>query len=100
MTPEKRTELTALLEDFHTAIPPRREANNMSKVYTSKINALFNSISKMLKDEIDVLMLLFEESHPDFYNAYKNARLIVDYSGRGKANGNGTLPPPVSPSQP
>ena len=100
VTPEKLAELSGLLEDFHTAIPQRRVANNMSKVSTSKINALFNSISKMLKDEIDVLMLLFEEGEPDFYNAYKNARLIVDYTGRGKTNGNGTLPPVVSPSQP
>ena len=37
----------------------------------------------MLRTEIDVLMLLFEETQPDFYKAYKNARIIVDYSGGG-----------------
>jgi hypothetical protein len=37
----------------------------------------------MLREEMDVLMLLFEETQPDFYKAYKNARIIVDYSGRG-----------------
>jgi hypothetical protein len=26
-------------------------------------------------------MLLFAETHPDFYNAYKNARIIIDYAG-------------------
>ena len=30
---------------------------------------------------IIVLMLLFAETHPDFYNAYKNARIIIDYAG-------------------
>ncbi|MDO9612948.1 MAG: hypothetical protein Q7J86_00290 [Bacteroidota bacterium] len=39
----------------------------------------------MLNEKIDVLMLLFEETHPDFYRAYKNARIIVDYNGRGPA---------------
>jgi hypothetical protein len=29
-------------------------------------------------------MLLFQESHPDFYKAYKNARATVNYTGRGK----------------
>jgi len=43
-------------------------------------------IPEMLKEEMDVLMLLFAESEPDFYNAYKNARMILDYTERGKAN--------------
>lgn len=68
-----------------------------SKVSTSKIGEAFDSISKMLKEEIDVLMLLFEESHPDFYRAYKNARMIVEYTGRGKTNGDETTPPPAMP---
>jgi hypothetical protein len=29
-------------------------------------------------------MLLFQESHPDFYKAYKNARATVNYTRRGK----------------
>jgi hypothetical protein len=29
-------------------------------------------------------MLLFQDSHPDFYKAYKNARAIINYTGRGK----------------
>lgn len=97
VTPEKLEELGVLLEEFHAAIPQRRVASSMSKVSTSKINELFNSISKMLKDEIDVLMLLFDESYPDFYKAYRNARIIVDYTGRGKTSGAETTPPPVIP---
>jgi hypothetical protein len=29
-------------------------------------------------------MLLFRNSQPDFYNAYKNARNVVNYTGHGK----------------
>ena len=34
---------------------------------------------------MDALVEPFQFSQPDFFNAYKNARNIVDYSGRGKA---------------
>ena len=34
---------------------------------------------------MDALIQPYQFSHPDFFNAYKNARNIVDYSGRGKA---------------
>lgn len=98
VTPEKLEELSNLLADFHAAIPQRRVASSMSKVSTSKIGELFDSLSKLLKDEIDVLMMLFEESNPDFYKAYKNARIIVDYTGRGRTNGDeGTTEGPVEP---
>jgi hypothetical protein len=84
ITPEKLAEANTLLADFHAAIPQKRVANSVSKVSTLNIGEIFNAISKMLKEETDVLMLLFAESEPDFYNAYKNARLILDYTGRGK----------------
>lgn len=36
-------------------------------------------------NQLDILIKSFQFIHPDFFNAYKNARNIVDYSGRGKA---------------
>ena len=81
---EKLNDLGNLLMEFYAAIPQKRVANSMSKVSTSNIVEVFNAMSKMMKDEMDVLMLLFEQAEPDFYKAYKNARIIVDYSGRGK----------------
>lgn len=98
VTPEKLDEINQLLSEFHAAIPQKRVANSMSKVSTQNISELFNTYSKMLKEEMDVLMLLFEENEPDFYNAYKNARMIVDYTGRGKANGDQPIASPLSPS--
>jgi hypothetical protein len=60
-------------------------AVSVSKVSTVNIGELVRSLNVLLNDEIDVLMLLFEETQPDFYRAYKNARIIVDYNGRGPA---------------
>jgi len=34
---------------------------------------------------MDAQIQPYQFSHPDFFNAYKNARNIVDYSGSGKA---------------
>lgn len=84
ISPEKLAEITALLADFKLAIPQKRVADTMTKVSTHNISAVFNSTTKMMKEEMDVLMLLYAESESDFYNAYKNARMIMDHSGRGK----------------
>ncbi len=82
---DKMDKLNGLLADFNGAIPQKRVAVSVSKVSTVNIGEVVSSLNTMLKDEIDVLMLLFEETQPDFYRAYKNARIIVDYAGRGPA---------------
>ena len=66
------------------SLPKRRVASSISKTSTGNIESVFTAQDKLLKDEIDVLMSLFQVSQPDFYNAYKNARAIVNYVGRGK----------------
>ena len=78
------TEMDRLLTEFKLAIPKRRLATSVSKVSTGNISDIFVAQDKLLKEQIDVLMLLFRSTQPDFYNAYKNARSIVDYTGRGK----------------
>lgn len=74
-----------LLAEFKLAIPKRRVSMNLSKVSTENINRAFKAQDKLLKEKIDAFIQPYQFSHPDFYNAYKNARNIVDYSGRGKA---------------
>lgn len=78
-------ELSKLLADFKSAMPQRRVATSVSKVSTGNISAMFEAQDKLLKDEIDVLMILFRTKQPDFYKAYRNARSIIDYSARGKS---------------
>ena len=78
-------ELNKLLTDYKSLIPQRRVASSVSKVSTGNISAVFDAQDKLLKEEIDMLMILFRSKQPDFYKAYKNARIIVDYSGRGKS---------------
>jgi hypothetical protein len=75
-----------LTEQFMVAIPQKRVATNISKVSTSNIGDVFAAADKLLKQELDLYMLPFQFTLPDFYNAYKNARIIVNYSGRGKGS--------------
>ena len=86
------TEMDRLINAFKLAIPKRRVAAAASKNSTLNISDVFAAQDALLKDEIDVLMLLFRNSQPDFYAAYKNARNVVDYAGRGKAKTEATMP--------
>lgn len=78
------TELDRLLVEFKTSIPKSRAAGNVSKTSTKNIGGIFEAMDKLLREEIDVLMLPFQFKESDFYNIYKNARSIVNYTGRGK----------------
>jgi len=74
-----------LLDEFRLAIPKRRVAINISKVSTGNIDGVFKAQDKLLKEQVDALMEPFRFSQPDFYNAYRNARSVVDYTGRAKS---------------
>lgn len=82
---EKITAYQVLLNGYHAAIPQKRVASSVSKVSTMNIGELIDSLSKLLKEEIDVLMLILEDSQPDFYRTYKSSRIIVNYRGGGKS---------------
>ena len=87
--------LESMLADFKEAIPQRRVATSIAKVSTGNIGETFNEIDKLLKEEIDVLMAPFQFIYIDFYKEFKNARKIVNYSGRGGGNTeNGDSPEP------
>lgn len=78
------TEMEKLIATFNLAYPQKRGADIVSKGSTSNIAGMIKSTGKLLKDEIDELMLPFLFSQPDFYHVYMNARIIVDYTGHGK----------------
>jgi len=81
---EEILEFKALIPAFKLAYPQQRVATTESKVSTGNIDKVYKLHIKLLKDVADELMLPFQFSHPDFYNTYKNARIVVNYSGRGK----------------
>lgn len=78
---------------FKQSIPQKRVATGTSKVSTKNIDFMFKTIDDLLKNKIDIFMLHFQFSNPDFYNEYKSARSIVGYTGGGKG-GTPTEEPP------
>jgi len=61
------------------------------------LTELFKEGDTILKDELDNLMLRMQSKNPDFYNAYKSARVIKNLGGGHNGNGGETpTPPPVS----
>ena len=73
------------LNNFKSSIPQKRAATGTSKVSTGNINDIFNTIDALLKDELDLLLMPFQYSQPDFYNEYQSARSIVETGGNRKA---------------
>lgn len=86
------TQLQTMLGQFLTAIPKRRNATATSKSATAAIRALFKETDLLLKNKLDMLMLSFRISNPDFYANYQNARIIVDL-GAGKKPKETPAPP-------
>jgi len=74
-------ELAENLNQFKLAIPQKRVATGTSKVSTGNIGQMFETIDLLLKQELDVLMLPFQFTNLNFYQEYKNARLIIGYNG-------------------
>lgn len=79
------TQLQTLLGQYLTAIPKRRNAAAVSKSATAAIRALFKDADLLLRKKLDMLMLSFRISNPDFYANYQNARIIVDLGAGRKA---------------
>jgi hypothetical protein len=48
------------------------------------VNETFKTIDALLKDEMDVLLMPFQFTQPDFYNEYLSARSVVDTGGNRK----------------
>lgn len=82
VTQAELDELQQKTAAFKLAIPQNRVAAGTRKASTTNIGALIAETSRLLREEIDTLMLPFQFMHPDFYAKYKNARIIVDYTGR------------------
>jgi hypothetical protein len=79
----KQTE--SLLAEFKAAIPQRRMATTVSKSSTQKVTDVFRSLDRLLREVIDVYVAPYQYENPDFYREYRNARIIVGYTGRGKS---------------
>ncbi len=86
--------LQQLLDDYEELLPLPQVAIGSAKGVGQAIDAALDRIDGILNNGLDNLMLQYEDTHPDFYRDYTNARIIIDRPG-GHGNGNNPTPPPT-----
>ncbi len=72
------TELQTLRDELEVLFTAPRNAIVERKTITAQIKVLDREISLMLKLQLDKLMVVLQEDNPEFFDKYKNARIIVD----------------------
>ena len=86
--------LQQLLDDYDELLPLPQVAIGSAKSTGQAIDASLDRIDGILNNGLDNLMLKFEDTNPDFFNDYTNARIIIDRPG-GHGNGGSPTPPPT-----
>ena len=97
-----QTDLDSLkqrIDDFDELMPQPQVAIGSAKGAGQAMDAAFDRADGILNNGLDNLMLKFEETQPEFFRDYTNARIIIDRPG-GHGNGGGTTPPGPTPPAP
>lgn len=66
------------IDDYFNTVPKPRSASSLRQLYTSNIKILVKETSLLLREQMDKLVALFKNTHPDFVRSYKNARVLHD----------------------
>jgi hypothetical protein len=75
--------------------PQPQVARGEAKGAGQAMDASCGRADGILNNGLDNLMLKFEDTQPDFFRDYTNARIIIDRPG-----GHGSNPPPTPPTPP
>lgn len=82
------------INDYENAVASPREAINTRSTHTGNLKTVFDDTMKLLKENIDPVMLNFKTSDPELYNGYTKARIVIDRKGPG--GGTNTNPSQVA----
>jgi hypothetical protein len=77
-------ELKAASDQLAAELPDAQLAMGETKTATATMPQLYTQCNTLLKKQMDTKMKQFEESQPEFFSAYFNARILLD---RGKGKG-------------
>ena len=84
-------ELQLLRDELDTQMSAPRNAIIDRKGQTGRIKSLVRELNAIIKFQLDKLMVILKEDHPQFFIDYTNARMIVDHRNRPASGG--ILPP-------
>jgi hypothetical protein len=79
---EDITAVTNKLGQYEIAIPAKRLTDADKKAATQQIDIEFQTLGTYMRTKLDNLLKQYRTSHPDFYKAYINVRIIVNRGGR------------------
>lgn len=84
-------ELQLLRDELDAQMSAPRNAIIDRKGQTARIKSLVRELDAIIKFQLDKLMIILKEDHPQFFVGYSNARIIVDHKNRSASGG--TQPP-------
>lgn len=67
-----------LIDDYSDAVPAPRNAAALRKTYAAALKTLFSEADEILKEQMDKTAVQFKTANEEFYNTYKNNRIILD----------------------
>jgi hypothetical protein len=77
ITAEILTALDTVIAEFEQVLTKPRDTTVERKVYTESLPKLFSAADSTLYDKLDKLIVLFRNSAPEFFSAYRAARNVV-----------------------
>jgi hypothetical protein len=91
--------LDGLTARFHTVKNAPRTAIAGRKGQTQTQPVLVAKGMSLLRNRLDKQMTKFKKSNPEFYAAYRSARVIVDRGGSSGPGKSSPTPPPAPPAK-
>lgn len=71
-------QLRTMTEQFKGMVPETQVAISQSKEVTETIAEMFRKTTAILREQLDGKLEQFKDSQTEFYNAYFNARTVID----------------------
>lgn len=75
------------ITDYDAVITDPRQAIITRKQKTKNLKQLFAQTAKLFKDTLDPLMIPLKLTHPELYDLYLSARIVIDRKGSKKDGG-------------
>lgn len=88
-------ELVALRNELDAQMNAPRNAIIDRKGQTSRIKSIVHELDAIVRFQLDKLIVILKDEHPDFFLDYSNARIIVDHRNRSTGSTEPEPEPPV-----
>ena len=67
------------IADYESLLPLKQSPVAGLKATNAQLKRVFRQADRLLKQELDQIMVRYETEDPAFYAAYQNARMVMDY---------------------